>query len=91
MDLPRNAGMLPPRTFGRRPCVRALSDPKNGLPQPETAAVRAETYKPKLALDFAGQPSVGVGVDPFGTYAAGGIWVVFSDMLGNHTLVTRRR
>jgi hypothetical protein len=60
-----------------------------GLP-PETAvaALPAEEYKPKLTLDFAGQPTIGVGRDPFGTYAVGGVSFVFSDMLGNHTLYT---
>jgi outer membrane protein assembly factor BamA len=29
---------------------------------------------------------VGVGADPFGTYAAGGVSFLFSDMLGNHTV-----
>ena len=88
VDLPRNGAILPPRRSAEGPVYALLSDPKNGLPQPETAAVPAETYKPKLGLDFAGQPSVAVGVDPFGTYASGGIGMVFSDMLGNHTLMT---
>ena len=44
----------------------------------------SEPYKPKLSLDFVGQPSIGVGADPFGTYAAGGVSFLFSDMLGNH-------
>jgi outer membrane protein assembly factor BamA len=41
-----------------------------------------------LSLDFAGQPTLGVGADPFGTYAAGGVSFVFSDILGNHTVAT---
>ncbi len=45
-------------------------------------------YKPKWGLDFVGQPSFGVGVDPFGTYAAGGVSFLFSDMLGNHVIGT---
>ena len=47
-----------------------------------------EPYKPKWGLDFAGQPSFGVGVDPFGTYATGGVSFLFSDMLGNHVIGT---
>ena len=47
-----------------------------------------EPYKPKWGLDFAGQPSFGVGVDPFGTYASGGVSFLFSDMLGNHVIGT---
>ena len=43
-------------------------------------------YRAKLSLDAISQPSVGVGVDQFGTYAAGGIAFLFSDMLGDHML-----
>ena len=50
---------------------------------PIARAVQAE-----VGLDFAGQPSVGVGVDPFGTYATGGVSFLFSDMLGNHVIGT---
>ena len=86
--LPINAAVLPPRKEGAGPVFMALENETLGLP-PETAvAVPAEEYKPKLGLDFAGQPTIGVGRDPFGTYAAGGVSFVFSDMLGNHTLYT---
>jgi Tol biopolymer transport system component len=86
--LPRNAAVLPPRRTGEGPIYAALHNETAGLPPPSVAAEPAETYKPKLSLDFAGQPTIGVGQDPFGTYAAGGISLVFSDMLGNHTLMT---
>ena len=59
---------------GRRPLRPSLRD--------------VQPYKPKLTLDFAGQPTAGVGVGPFGTYAAGSMSFVFSDMLGNHLLAT---
>jgi Tol biopolymer transport system component len=88
VDLPINAAVLPPRRTAEGPVFSALNDEQSGLPPAADAATPPETYKPKLTLDFAGQPSVGVGVDPFGTYAAGGISMVFSDMLGNHTLLT---
>jgi Tol biopolymer transport system component len=89
VDLPRNAAVLPPRRAPEGPVYALLADPKNGLPPADTiAAIPAENYKPKLGLDYAGQPTIGVGADPFGTYAAGGISMVFSDMLGNHTLMT---
>ena len=72
----------PARSTRRSPTRR--SDCRRRKP----AAAPAEEYKPKLGLDFAGQPVVAVGVDPFGTYAAGGVSFVFSDMLGNHSLYT---
>jgi Tol biopolymer transport system component len=85
VDLPGNPGILPPRTSADGPVALALQNPTAALP-PAEAKVEEEEYKPKLGLDFAGQPSVGVGVDPFGTYASGGVAFLFSDMLGNHTM-----
>lgn len=89
IPLPRNAAVLPPRRTGEGPVYATLRNERIGLPPAETAATApVEPYKPKLQLDFAGQPTIGVGQDPFGTYAAGGISLAFSDMLGNHTLIT---
>jgi len=87
IDLPRNAAVLPPRRDAGGLVVEALSDPTWGLPASTQVPV-PEDYKPKWGLDFAGQPSVGVGVDPFGTYATGGVSLLFSDMLGNHVIGT---
>ena len=55
---------------------------------PPTEKPEEDEYKPKLGLDFAGQPSIGVGADPFGAYASGGVSFLFSDILGNHLLAT---
>ena len=85
-ELPLNAAVLPPRRTGEGPVFTALENETLGLPAPAPTAP-VEEYKPKLTLDFAGQPSIGIGADPFGTYAAGGMSFVFSDMLGNHTVM----
>ena len=85
-SLPVNAAVLPPRRAGDGPVYTLLESETVGLP-PATAETPDEEYKPKLTLDFAGQPTVGVGVDPFGTYATGGMSFVFSDMLGHHTMM----
>jgi Tol biopolymer transport system component len=87
VDLPRNAAILPPRRDAGGLVVEALQDPTWGLPASTQVPV-GEDYKPKWGLDWAGQPSVGVGVDPFGTYATGGVAFLFSDMLGNHVIGT---
>ena len=89
VEMPRNAAVLPPRRTGEGIVYATLQNERAGLP-PAAAAASAPTeeYRPKLSLDFAGQPTIGVGTDPFGTYAAGGISLMFSDMLGNHTLIT---
>jgi Tol biopolymer transport system component len=89
VDLPLNAAVLPPRRTGQGPVWAAINDVGSGLPAVASANPPApEPYKPKLSLDFAGQPAIGVGADPFGAYAAGGMSFVLSDMLGNHTLAT---
>ena len=86
-DLPLNAAVLPPRRTAEGPIAAMLRNPTLGL-EAQPAAEPPQPYSPSLSLDFAGQPTIGVGADPFGTYAAGGVSFVFSDMLGNHTLAT---
>lgn len=86
VTLPLNAGVLPPRRTGAGPVYAALQDESTGLPP--VAPIQPQPYKTKLALDYAGQPTIGVGTDPFGTYAAGGVAFLFSDTLGNHMLAT---
>jgi Tol biopolymer transport system component len=85
--LPRDAGILPPRTAPDGPIFSYLRNETAGLPPVAAEAAFPTTpYKPRLSLDFLGQPMVGVGVDSFGTYAGGGISASFSDILGNHTV-----
>jgi Tol biopolymer transport system component len=85
-DLPVNAAVLPPRRTGQGPIFATLNDPLTGLPP----AVQGPglPYKASLSLDYAGQPSIGVGTDPFGTYASGGVAFLFSDILGEHVVAT---
>ena len=79
-----SAAVLPPANRAPDTVARALDTPAAGLPQPRTYEV--SDYRASLSLDAISQPSVGVGVDQFGTYAAGGISFLFSDMLGDHML-----
>ena len=46
---------------GAGPVFAALQNETLGLPPESAAAAPAEEYKPKLGLDFAGQPTIGVG------------------------------
>ncbi|MBA2302348.1 MAG: PD40 domain-containing protein [Acidobacteria bacterium] len=85
VDLPGNPAVLPPRTSAQGAVAAALASATASLP-PEQQKAEEEPYRPKLSLDFAGQPTVAVGADPFGAYAAGGVSFLFSDMLGNHTV-----
>ena len=84
VDLPRNAAVLPPRSDPGGLVVEALEDPTWGLPGTEVPV--GDPYRTKWGLDFVGQPSFAVGVGPFGTYAAGGVSFLFSDMLGNQVI-----
>ena len=81
-----NGAILPPSS--RQPSIVAqlLEAPSVGLPPPR--AYPREEYRPRLSLDAIGQPTVGVGADRFGAYAAGGLSLLWSDVLGFHTLAT---
>lgn len=76
------AAVLPPAN--RRPdtVVSLLQNSATGLPQPRDYDVT--DYRPKLQLEAISQPTVGIGADRFGTYAAGGISFMFSDLLSDH-------
>jgi Tol biopolymer transport system component len=85
--LTRDAGILPPRTQAEGAVFAYLQNNTTGLPNASAeAAFPSKPYKPKLSLDFLGQPMVGVGVDSFGAYAGGGVSAMFSDVLGNHVV-----
>jgi Tol biopolymer transport system component len=81
---PLSAAVLPPSNRQPDTVVRVLETPTAGLPQQR--AYEVNDYRAGLSLDAISQPSIGVGVDQFGTYAAGGISLLFSDMLGDHML-----
>ena len=78
----RDAAVLPPSTRERSEVAQLLESPAAGLPRPQQYDVKP--YSAGLSLDAIGQPTVGVGADRFGAYAAGGISAIFSDILGNH-------
>ena len=78
--------LLPPREKPEGEVVSLLNNPLYGLPS--EAVFEIEDYRPKLSLDYVAQPQLAVGVDRFGTYTAGGIAMIFSDMLGYNNLVT---
>lgn len=77
-----SAAVLPPAN--RRPdtVVTLLESSQAGLPPRQPYEVR--DYSAGLSLDAISQPTIGVGADQFGAYAAGGISFLFSDMLGDH-------
>src|SRR5438034_4575995 len=91
VQLPPTAAALPPleRAEIGTSIATLIRDPK---PTPPVAAVdlssAVKEYHPKLSLDFIAQPSLAVAADRFGTYIGGGATLYWSDMLGDHNLVT---
>src|SRR6185503_5355990 len=59
IQLPIDAGVLPPRRTGEGPVYAAVTDETTGLPS--TAPAEAQPYKPKFSLDYMGQPTIGIG------------------------------
>jgi Tol biopolymer transport system component len=78
------ASTLPPQDRPRSQVATFLSQPNTGLPEAKTFEV--SDYKPKLTLDYIGQPTLTLGADPRGAFVGGGVSFLFSDILGNHTL-----
>ena len=85
---PQPGRLLPPAAPERSSRIAGyLADPIMGLvPTGTYLAENAVEYDSSLSLDYVGQPSIGIGTDRFGNYAAGGASAFFSDMLGNRTL-----
>jgi hypothetical protein len=84
-EVDRHAAVLPPFPRGDSEVAQLLQSPTTGLP-PASAEYPDSDYKARLSLDAIGQPTVGVGADRFGAFAAGGLSFMWSDMLGDHQL-----
>ena len=91
-DLPKAAAILPPldREVVGTGIAAVLDDAQDGLPAVASLdlASAVKAYHPKLSLDFIAEPSLAIAADRFGTYIGGGITLYWSDMLGDHNLVT---
>jgi hypothetical protein len=92
IDLPKSAAALPPldRAQIGTGIAEVIKDPGPGLPPASAVSLSSATkaYNPKLTLDFVSQPSLAIAADRFGTYVGGGVTLYWSDMLGDHDLVT---
>jgi len=80
-------GVLPPlNRDGNDLVLNNLKNPEIGLPSDSTFTY--SDYDASLSLIGAAQTNMGVGTSIFGTYVGGGVSLFWSDMLGNHNLVT---
>ncbi|HEX8904276.1 MAG TPA: hypothetical protein VF771_05500, partial [Longimicrobiaceae bacterium] len=86
--------LLPPSPRPAEPAYNRvyalIHDPAFGRPEPEAPATYAVApYRPRLSLDYLGQPTVGAAAAS-GPYARGGVYGgvggIFSDVLGYHTV-----
>lgn len=82
----RAAALLPPERAASD-VAAAIGSPAAGLPDAPVRGV--EDYRPGLSLDYVGQPTLVAGSDPFGTFVGGGTSLLFSDMLGDHTVAAQ--
>jgi len=80
------AAALPPLQRSSETLTGLLNNPTGGLPAQTSFGVKP--YSPGLSLTYVGRPSLAVGSTQFGTYIGGGASLYFSDLLGNHNLVT---
>jgi len=91
-ELPKSAAALPPldRAEIGTGISSMIKDPGPGLPAAGAITLNEATkaYHAKLSLDFISQPSLAIAADRFGTYVGGGVTLFWSDMLGDHNLVT---
>ena len=85
-DAEAPAAGLPPLERARGTVASLLDDTGRGLP--ETASFAAESYRPRLTFDRVAEPYLSFGLDRFGTFVNGGASLFWSDMLGNHNVVT---
>ena len=78
--------MLPPIERRNTLLVDLLKNPELGLPPESEFAV--QPYRSGISLTYVGSPSLFAGSNQFGTFIGGGAALYFSDILGDHNLVT---
>jgi hypothetical protein len=81
-----NAAALPPLDRASPILAGPAADPREGLPS--DSAFPVAPYHAGLSLTYIGRPSLVAGSSSFGTFVGGGASLYFSDILGNHNLVT---
>ena len=83
---PGSAAVLPPPQRRNPLLAGLLNNHQLGLPQETEFPV--QPYRAGVSLTYVGQPSLVAGSNSFGTFVGGGAALYFSDMLGDHNLVT---
>lgn len=80
------ASVLPPAKRSSQLIDTLLRAPEKGIVG--SSSFQREKYRPKLSLEYVAPPTVGIGVSNFGSMIAGGTAFYWSDLLGQHNLMT---
>ena len=84
-SLPAAPATLPPSP---RPQAAWVDSARTGVAAVDTMRFSSARYRPRLSLDYISQPSLGVAAGSSGVGVGGGAGLYWSDMLGDHELVT---
>jgi len=84
-SLPGASATLPPSPRARAAWVDSA---RTAVAAVDTMSFSSARYRPRLSLDYVSQPSLGVAAGSSGVGVGGGAGLYWSDMLGDHELVT---
>ncbi|MFB3776301.1 MAG: basic secretory protein-like protein [Bryobacteraceae bacterium] len=80
------AGLLPPEERSSNAVRELLRAPRVGLLT--SSGFQTTKYRPSLSLDYIAPPNVTLGTGNFGSFIGGGTALYWSDLLGQHNLMT---
>jgi hypothetical protein len=86
----RDSSWTAPAILPPSPRARAawMDSARTGVAAVDTMRFSSARYRPRLSLDYISQPSLGVSAGSSGVGVGGGAGLYWSDMLGDHELVT---
>jgi len=84
-SLPAAPATLPPSPRARAAWIDSA---RTAVAAVDTMRFSSRRYRPRLSLDYISQPSLGVAAGSSGVGVGGGAGLYWSDMLGDHELVT---
>ncbi|MFW5707024.1 MAG: tolB protein precursor [Bacteroidota bacterium] len=82
------AATLPPYVRNTIPVVDHFLDEDTRMPVFPVDSFQEKPFRPQFGLTFIGSSGVGVSTSRFGTGMAGGVAMMFSDIVGDHQLFT---
>lgn len=80
--------ILPPAYRGLTTIVDSNLEQNLTAPVFPADSFQSRPYKPRFRLDYVGNTGVGVTASTYGTGMAGGIFMLFGDVIGNNQLFT---